>query len=230
MNMADTIAPKSLQLNSDDLIAGPRTIKITRVTANEGSAEQPVNVYFEGDNDKPFRPCKTIRRVMVSIWGTDAAAYVGRSMTIYRDPEVVFGGMKVGGIRISHMSDMAGPMTLALTATRATRKPYTVKPLAVEPAKPAAPQVTDAILSIAMRAAGRGTQAFRDWCRANPEWRDFSPGTMADLKAKCAEVDLAMEQDPFGLPPVADTPIPTPAEVDAKMAEVAREFAEGGTE
>jgi hypothetical protein len=230
MDMTATIAPKSLQLNADDLIAGPRTITITRVSANEGAPEQPVAVSFHGDGNKPYLPCKSMRRVMVSVWGADASAYVGRSMTIYRDPEVVFGGMKVGGIRISHMSDMAGPMTLVLTATRATRKPYTVKPLAVEPAKPAAPQVTDAILSIAMRAAGRGTQAFRDWCRANPEWRDFSPGTMADLKAKCDEVDLAMEQDPFGLPPVADTPIPTPAEVDAKIAEVAREFAEGGAE
>jgi hypothetical protein len=29
-------------------------------------------------------------------------------MTLYCDPEVQFGGMKVGGIRISHMSDIDG--------------------------------------------------------------------------------------------------------------------------
>ena len=44
---------------------------------------------------------------------------------------VKFGGLEVGGIRISHMSHMNGEMTMALTATRAVRKPFTVKPLAV---------------------------------------------------------------------------------------------------
>lgn len=127
-----TIAPKSDQLNSDDLIAGPRTITITRVTGNEGSAEQPVNVYFEGDNGKPYRPCKSMRRVMVQVWGKDGTQYPGRSMTLYRDPEVAFGGLKVGGTRISHMSHIEAPVTMALTATRANKKPFTVKPLKVE--------------------------------------------------------------------------------------------------
>ena len=68
-------------------------------------------------------------RVMVSAWGADSKNYVGRSMTLYRDPTVKWGGMAVGGIRISHMSDIDGDMTMALTVTRANKKPYTVKPL-----------------------------------------------------------------------------------------------------
>lgn len=127
-----TIAPKSDQLNSDDLIQGPMTIKITKVAGNEGTPEQPINIFFEGDNGKPYRPCKSMRRVLVTIWGRDGAEYVGRSMTLYRDPEVMFGGMKVGGTRISHMSDMTKEITMALTATRANRKPFTVKPLKVD--------------------------------------------------------------------------------------------------
>ena len=132
MDMSTTIAPKSDQLNADDLIGGPRTITITRVSGNEGNAEQPVNVYFDGDGGKPFRPCKSMRRVMVKIWGADASKYAGKSMTIFRDPKVKWGGMEVGGIRISHMSGIDKPQTMALTETRSKRAPYKVQPLKAE--------------------------------------------------------------------------------------------------
>jgi hypothetical protein len=129
VDMAAFTAPKSDQLNADDLIGGPRTITVTGVRANAGSAEQPVDISYEGDNGKPYKPCKSMRRVMVHIWGADARNYVGRSMTLYCDPNVQFGGMKVGGIRISHMSHIDKTQTMALTATRAKRAPFTVHPL-----------------------------------------------------------------------------------------------------
>lgn len=151
MDMRPTITPKSDQLNADDLIAGPRTVTITAVKASPGSAEQPVAVYFEGDGGKPYMPCKSMRRVMVAVWGPDASQYAGRAMTLYRDPEVTWGGMAVGGIRISHMSGMDREMVLALTATKKARKPYRVLPLAVEAPKPAekdkATQVADALIA-----------------------------------------------------------------------------------
>lgn len=143
VDMTQTIAPKSDQLNADDLIGGPRTITVARVTGNEGNAEQPVNVFFEGDNGKPFRPCKSMRRVMVKIWGADASKYAGRAMTIYRDPKVKWGGMEVGGIRISHMTGLDKPETMALTETRSARKPYTVKPLEVQQKPAAVPDAPD---------------------------------------------------------------------------------------
>lgn len=134
VDMSQTIAPKSDQLNADDLIGGPRTITITRVTGNEGNAEQPVNIFFEGDNGKPFRPCKSMRRVMVKIWGKDASKYAGQSMTLFRDPKVQWGGMEVGGIRISHMTGLEKKEVMALTASNRARKPYTVNPLTDVPA------------------------------------------------------------------------------------------------
>lgn len=132
VDMSAFIQSKSDQINADDLIGGPRTITITGVSANESSPEQPINIRFEDDDGKPFRPCKSMRRVMVAVWGADASKYVGRSMTLYRDPKVQFGGMQVGGIRISHMSHIDEKKTMALTATRAKRAPYTVEPLRVE--------------------------------------------------------------------------------------------------
>jgi hypothetical protein len=87
-------------------------------------------VHFDGDDGRPFKPCKSMRRVMVAAWGREAAQYVGRSMTLYRDPKVAFGGMEVGGIRISHMSHIEKRLDLALTVTKAKRAPYRVEPLA----------------------------------------------------------------------------------------------------
>ena len=127
-DLGTTIAPKSDQTNADDLITGPRTITVTKVSLLT-AADQPIAINYEGDNGKPYKPCKSMRRVMVSIWGPDGATYAGRSMTLYRDPDVKFGGMAVGGIRISHMSHIEKPVTMALTVTRANRKPFTVQPL-----------------------------------------------------------------------------------------------------
>lgn len=128
-DLTNTIIPKSDQMNSDDLISGPRTIKITKVSADTGSAEQPILIHYDGDGGKPYKPCKSMRRVMVAIWGPDGSSYPGRAMTLYRDPSVKWGGLEVGGIRISHMSDMDAPVTMALTATKQSRKPFTVRPL-----------------------------------------------------------------------------------------------------
>jgi hypothetical protein len=133
IDLGATIAPKSDQLNADDLIVGPRTILVTAVKAraSTGQGDQPVAVHFEGDGGKPYLPCKSMRRVLVHVWGRDGGAYVGRSITLFRDDSVVFGGAAVGGIRISHMSELARPVTLSLTASKASRKPYVVQPLVV---------------------------------------------------------------------------------------------------
>ena len=145
IDISATVAPKSDQLNADDLIVGPRTILITAVKAraSTGQGDQPVAVHFEGDNGKPYLPCKSMRRVLLYVWGSNGNAYVGRSMTLFRDESVVFGGAAVGGIRISHMSEMQRSVTLSLTASKASRKPYVVQPLVVAaPAKAAKKEAT----------------------------------------------------------------------------------------
>jgi hypothetical protein len=142
-DLSTTITPKSDQLNADDLITEPKTIRVTKVSACPGSAEQPIAIYFEGDNGKPYKPCKSMRRVLVQVWGRNGAEYVGRRMTLFRDPTVQFGGVAVGGIRISHMSEIDRPMSLMLTASRASRKPYTVEPLTAEKTSPLAERVAN---------------------------------------------------------------------------------------
>ena len=125
-----SIQARSDQLNADDLIGQPRTIRVTAVTAH--SADQPVAIHYEGGDGKPFLPCKSMRRVLVAAWGDRGADWVGRSMTLYNDPDVIFGGVKVGGIRVSHVSHIDQPLSILLTTTRSKRKPYVVKPLKAE--------------------------------------------------------------------------------------------------
>lgn len=138
-DMRTVIQPKSDQLNADDFVAGPRTVRITGVEIKGG--EQPVSVHFEGDNGKPWKPCKTTARLMVAAWGPDASQYKGRSLTLYRDPTVKWAAMEVGGIRISHMSHIDTDMVYAATVTKGKRAPIRIKPLKAEavPLKVVAP-------------------------------------------------------------------------------------------
>jgi len=131
MNLAETIIPKSDQLNADDLISGPITITVTGVKKYEDGGRKKAAISYEGDNGKPYKPCVSMVRVLVSAWGANGNDYIGRSMTLYRDDSVLFGGIAVGGIRISHLSHIERDLTLALTVSRASRKPYTVKVLTV---------------------------------------------------------------------------------------------------
>lgn len=127
MNLTETIAPKSDQLNADDLISGPVTVTITEV--RKGNPEQPVDVVLDEYPGRAYRPSKSMRRVMVMAWGAEASAYTGRRLTLFRNPEITFGRDKVGGIEIAAMSHIDGPLTVALTATRGRRKNFTVQPL-----------------------------------------------------------------------------------------------------
>lgn len=179
-DMLATIVPKSDQLNADDLIGGSRTITITRVMIDTKS-DQPVSLYFEGDDGKPYKACKSMRRVLVAIWGADANAYIGRSMTIYRDDAVKFGGMDVGGIRISHMTNIERDVTMALTATRANRKPFTVRPLRLDDS------VAGRLAHEAGDAAGRGVDAYRAF------WRSLSRTQQAQLLPRHEEFKLKAE-------------------------------------
>lgn len=128
-DMTGVIVPKSDQINADDFLSGPRTFKIKSVAITPGT-EQPVTIALE--DSKPWRPCKSMSRLLVAAWGPDAKEYAGKSVTLYCDPKVKWGGMEVGGIRVSHMSHIDTDLVLALTMTKGKKAPTRVKPLKAE--------------------------------------------------------------------------------------------------
>ena len=124
--IAKSIVPKSDQLNAEDLLSGPITITVTDV--KQGTAEQPIAILIDGGR-QPYKPCKTMRKVLVYCWSDQAANWIGKRMTLYADPDVMWAGVKVGGIRISHLSGIESQVMLMLSETKGKRKPITVTPL-----------------------------------------------------------------------------------------------------
>jgi len=129
--MTDSIAPKSDQLDAVDLLSGPRTFTIERVS--EHNSEQPFNFHLAGF-PRVWRPGKSMRRVIVAAWGGKVANYVGKRLTLYCDPSVEFGGAAVGGSRISHMSGIEKPLKVPLLIKKGRSAMFTVQPLPDAPA------------------------------------------------------------------------------------------------
>lgn len=146
MNTDDDVTPfltaKSDQLNADDLVGGPITVRVisARIT---GGTEQPVTVEIDGGH-RPWKPCKTTMRVLAALWGSAPSAWAGRMIRLYRDPTVKYGGVEVGGIRISGMSHIDGPKKITLAASKKSKVEHRIDVLKVEQPKPRAVPQDDA--------------------------------------------------------------------------------------
>ena len=215
IDMAQFVEAKSDQLNADDLIGAPRTITVTRVVGCDG--DQPIAIFYEGDNGKPFKPCKTMRRVLLAVWGRNAADYVGRSMTLYRDDSVTFGGLNVGGIRISHMSHIDKKTVVVVMKTKGKKAGIEVQPLASQPGTdwqaladntianinkaPDLDKLNQFILNRTPKLAGMSEASPDDWQRIDDALRlrraALSP-TDADLEQGRTDEQHGDQYDGFG--------------------------------
>ena len=148
-DLRDTIIPKSDQLNAEQLIGSSMSITVTEVKRGDG--DQPVSIHYENDQGRPFKPCKTMRKILIFAWGDDGRAWAGKSMTLFCDPDVKFGGVKVGGIRISHLTHIERDMAVSLNTTKGKKGEFVIKKLA--------PVRSKEVLLDLLRSAGlEGTQ------------------------------------------------------------------------
>jgi hypothetical protein len=170
MDLTESIAPRSDQVNADDLVGGPITYTIREVVG--GKAEAPFD-FMLVETDRAYRPSKTMRRVIVNAWGAEAANYAGRRLTLYREPTIKFGGAVVGGIRISHMSHIDKACDVMLQVTRGKRERFVVQPLPDAPAGPTAADV----------AASTDQAELRQWWNAHPALRTVIEARVSELKA-----------------------------------------------
>ena len=173
MDISDTLAPNSDQLDAVDLLGGPQTFTIAKVS--KGKDDQPVNIHL-AEFPRPWRPGKSMRRVLVACWGPDASQYVGRRVTLWCDPTVRFGGQEVGGVRITHLSHIDKPKKTPLLVTRGKSAIYVVEPLPDAPSAPAAPTEAE--------VANTDDQGqLRAWWGAHPNLRPQIEARVAALKA-----------------------------------------------
>lgn len=138
MDMSETIAAKSDQLDYQNFLGGSQVVTVTEVRKGP-SAEQPIEIMTD-EFERPWRPALSMRRVMVAAWGKDSQAYIGRRIELFGDATVKWAGAAVGGIRIASLSHIDKPLTVALTVTRGKRAPFTVQPLKEQ--SPPPPRIT----------------------------------------------------------------------------------------
>lgn len=122
---------KSDQLNAVDIMGVEPVITIRDVQVRNG--DQPVWIFYHGDNNRPWKPSKGMIRILAAGWGTESSNWVGKSVQIFMEPSVRYAGQEVGGIRIMAMSDIPQKgINATITISRTKREPYPVKFLNME--------------------------------------------------------------------------------------------------
>jgi hypothetical protein len=181
VDITSTTEPKSDQQNYDDYIAGPKTVTVSEV--RKGSAEQPVEIHLAEFPGRPYKPGKSMRRVLVTCWGAEASNYVGRKLTLYGDPTIKFGAEAVGGIRIAALSHIPEAKSISLTVTRGKRAPFVVQPL-----------TADATAHLAaFKAATTLDDLQAAWKAAQAAGVTGLPGVLAAKDARKAELSEPVE-------------------------------------
>lgn len=123
-DISDTLAAKSDQMNAVELIGGDITVTVDNAVKVPGK-EQPVWIYFVGDY-QPYKPCVGMRRLLAHFWGTRLSTWIGKKMTLYFEPTVIYGGKKTGGIRIKALSHIAKSDVVPVKETRTNIVEYKI--------------------------------------------------------------------------------------------------------
>lgn len=177
MDITEALAPTSDQLDAVELV-NPRTFTIdtgSSLGKRDGKAVAEIRLV---DFPRVWRPSKGMLDVLAACWGTDAKQWVGRRVTVYNDPDVMFGKDKVGGVRISHLSHISKARSVTIRASGAGKKQsWHVEPLPDEP--------TDDI----------ATTTDRDTLRAM--WTGATPEQRARITARVAELDAQQPDNPL---------------------------------
>lgn len=174
MDITDSLAPNSDQLDAIDLVGGARVFTVTEVS--KGNAEQPVQVHL-AEFPRVWRPGKSMRRVLAAGWGTDASKWAGRRVELFCDPDVVFGGAAVGGTRISRMSHIDKALKVPLLIKHGKSAVFTVQPLPDAPTPAPAIDVAASTDVDALRAA----------------WFNADAATKAAIEARVVELNAQVD-------------------------------------
>ncbi len=199
--MADvraTLEAKSDQLNATDIMGIDLVIRIRSVAVG-GGKEQPVAVYFDGDNNRPWKPSKGMRRVLAAGWGWESDDWIGKSVKLHFDNSVKYAGKEVGGIRVKAMShiDQRG-IVVVEAINRQQRVPLHISYLDVsQPAYPADKFATALpVMSAKMQSGEMTLQQIVAKCQQTGQ---LSQEQLAQLEAVAPVVVEADPEDNFEL-------------------------------
>jgi hypothetical protein len=188
-DLRSTTIPKSTQLNADQLIVGPMDLTITDVRIGPDE-KQPIAVHYENEAGRPFLPCLTMRRVLLAAWGHDGREWIGKSLRVFHDPQVRFGKDEVGGVRISHMTDIPGKcIELRLTKSKGQKALYTIERMEPQQSGPTLDHVLQLIALAVNNDDMKAAKAAAQTLRAEADVQqalDAYKAKVAALKAQAA--------------------------------------------
>lgn len=194
--MADisaTLEAKSDQLNATDIFGAEPVIRVRDVQLKE-SAEQPIWVYFDGDNNRPWKPSKGMRRILAAAWGRDSDAWIGKSAQLMFEPSVIYAGKEVGGIRVKALSDIpAAGLSCALTISKTKRESYHVPLLKVQSKAYPADKFEGALPAMS-KAMAEGKMTLPQIVAQCQKTGQLSPEQLAQLEA-AAPVEVTHDEE-----------------------------------
>jgi len=140
-DIARSLLPKVDHLTYAHVKLEPIVLKVVKVCHGPNKKERPVRLDFEphprcvDPEGKPlhYLPCKGMRVVLSTIWGLNGRVlWPGKSLKLFGNPDVMYGGEKKGGIQIAEMSGIDKPVTVQITVRRGVTEPFTVYPLKLD--------------------------------------------------------------------------------------------------
>ena len=130
VDMSKTIRANSDQLNAVDLMGGGEVVTVKSVVIKLGEKQSK---WIELEEDfKTFKPCLTMRRVIMDIWGGETNDHIGRKLVLYCEPTVLWGGQQEGGIRISHASHITEIKRTRVRESKYKTTVWETHPLVIE--------------------------------------------------------------------------------------------------
>jgi len=127
VKISDALKAKSDQLNALDLVGSPLTIVIERVDYHHGK-EQPVEIFYHGSK-LPWRAAKCMLRLLSSYWSDETENWVGKTVELYFEQNVMWAGKADGGIRVSGLSDIEKTEQVRVKEGRNKHNIYNIKKL-----------------------------------------------------------------------------------------------------
>ena len=86
-------------IDKGDVTVKIKSVKKGKVTGSGGKASSKGLITFE-NAEKPLAAGATILASIAQLYGADTRAWVSKWITLYADPNVSFGGVKCGGVRV----------------------------------------------------------------------------------------------------------------------------------
>ena len=133
-DIAPTLVGDSNQLSKSDLMDGPQTFTVSRVDINLSDKKRPTTIHLVEAPGKPYKPSLGMRKLIAKGWGKSSKAYIGRRLTLFHNPDVLWQGKREGGVEVCAMSDIETPFTIQVAVNAKQAKTVKVDALPDAPA------------------------------------------------------------------------------------------------